>query len=86
MGKASRRKKDDKPDHQARVRAGLCLHCGKRPPIRVTYPRRATFVTVWCRPCTDHGQAVRRARTEPMPTPTVAQWQALHDALDPDQP
>lgn len=76
MGKASRRKKDDQPDHLARVKAGLCLRCGKRPPL--------PGGIVWCRPCTDYGQAIRRSRTEPMPTPTRAQWQALYDTLNHD--
>lgn len=79
MGKAARNRNRDNqpPDHLARVTAGLCLHCGRRPP-------REGFV--WCLPCTSQAHGIRRSRTEPMPTPSPDQWQALYDVLDPDQP
>lgn len=76
MGKASRRKRQGEIDYLARLHDGLCLRCGKRP--------RPPGGSVWCRPCTAYGQEMRRTRTEAMPTPTRAQWQALYDTLNHD--
>lgn len=95
MGKASKRKKAELPDHGQRVAAGLCLHCGKRAA-------REGFN--YCGPCTSQAQGYRRSRLDARPVPTSlrgfklapptdpiaptdpAYWQTVIDHLNPDQP
>lgn len=71
MGKASRAKRDRRQqqpiDHLARLKAGLCMHCGLNP---------RNGRSDWCRACAAKGRRIAEAAG-------LAQWRSGGPPRDP---
>ena len=72
MGKASRKKKQDKPDVATLYAAGTCTRCGEKPRIEAG-------AGMWCAKCVENAR--RRRASRPPRIPTRAEALPMLNAL-----